>query len=81
MFRGMRFTGGILLLAGVILFGMVRLAIGIYLPQMTAWSNHSKIVSARLQIGASFPLYLSILLMIVGAVFLAIPLIYDFKRK
>ncbi|WAH37475.1 hypothetical protein [Alicyclobacillus dauci] len=74
----MRFTGAVFMLAGTFLYGIVRLAVALYMPQMNAWQP-PKDWSARVEIGGSASYYLSILFILVGVIMLLIPLYYDWK--
>lgn len=78
MLKGMRFTGAVFLLAGTILYGMIRLAIALYMPQLHEWSG-TQAWYARVEIGASVPYYVSIAFILLGVFMLAIPLYYDLK--
>ena len=70
----MRFTGYAFLISGTILFGLMHLAIALYIPTLGSWSDPPGLLVTTLsQIAGWFPYILSILFMVVGIIFI----VYD----
>lgn len=67
------FIGALLFLSGIILFGMMHLAIAIYIPQMLNWSDPpGKFISALNGISGWVPYLLSIVLMVIGLIMILV---------
>lgn len=67
------FIGALLFLSGVILFGMMHLAIAIYIPQMLNWSDPpGTFISALNGISGWVPYLLSIVLMVIGLIMILV---------
>jgi hypothetical protein len=83
------FLGATFLIAGVLLYGFVHLAIANYVPSMGGWSTFSlsespgKFSQARDAVMVNIPYFLSILLFVIGLVLLfykEIKSVFDFFK-
>ena len=54
--------------SGVILFGIMHLAVAVYIPHLMGWGTGGKFVATLNEIGGWVPYILSIGLMIIGSV-------------
>ncbi len=69
--KRLTFIGGILLIAGTLLYGIVHLTIANYIPNMQGWSDPpGKFEQARNEIGVNIPYFLSIIFMVLGLILL-----------
>lgn len=67
------FIGAVFLIAGVLLLGLVHVAIAVYVPSMGGWSDPpGKFNQAREEVMVNFPYFLSIGLIISGVFLLFI---------
>lgn len=67
------FIGAVFLIAGVLLLGLVHVAIAVYVPSMGGWSDPpGKFNQAREEVMVNFPYFLSIGLIISGVILLFI---------
>lgn len=79
MLRRTDFIGAIFLVSGVLLLGLVHLAIAIYVPSMAGWSDPpGKFNQAREEVMVNFPYFLSIGFILAGIIFLFIKKIIHF---
>lgn len=70
----MRFFGYALFVSGTILFGLMHIAIAVYLPDMGSWSETNGIIAIALSgIAGWVPYILSIIFMVIGIIFI----VYD----
>ncbi|GAB4074667.1 hypothetical protein GCM10028778_21700 [Barrientosiimonas marina] len=71
----MRIFGYILLVSGTILFGIMHLAIALYLPDLGGWGDPPGLIATVLSdIAGWIPYILSIVFMVTGIILIA----YDF---
>ncbi|MDG5785996.1 hypothetical protein QA612_00740 [Evansella sp. AB-P1] len=76
------FVGSTLFIAGILLFGLVHLAIANYVPSMTGWSTPpGKFATARNDIMVTIPYFLSIILMLLGVILLLLKEIKSLLNK
>ncbi len=65
------FLGATFLISGVMLYGIIHFAIANHIPSMNGWSDPpGKMQQARDEIMVNVPYFLSIILIIVGFIFL-----------
>ncbi|MGM8215263.1 hypothetical protein ACLIA0_06760 [Bacillaceae bacterium W0354] len=72
----LEFIGATLFLSGILLFGLVHLAIANYVPNMVGWSDPpGKLETVRKEIMLNTPYFLSVFLIIVGGLILFLKVI------
>ncbi len=75
MRKKLRNLGYVLFLAGTVLFGIMHLAIALYIPSMGGWGDPPGLIATVLsEIAGWVPYVLSIIFMIIGAFLIAIDL-------
>ncbi|PAV29676.1 hypothetical protein CIL05_09895 [Virgibacillus profundi] len=62
------YIGLTVFVSGVILFGIMHLAVAVYLPHITGWGSAGRFAAVLDEIGGWIPYILSIALMIIGLV-------------
>ncbi|QKS72823.1 hypothetical protein FLK61_40140 [Paenalkalicoccus suaedae] len=74
--------GSLFILSGTILLGFMHLAIAVYLPDLSSWSNPpGQVITVIGVIGGWFPYTLSIIQLVIGIILISVPLIKEGKKK
>ncbi len=71
--RHTQVAGVPLLLTGSLLYGLVIVAVAVYIPHMHSWITGHRAETARQRIGASLAYVLSLLFILGGLILLALP--------
>ena len=75
--KSLKLFGNILFISGIILFGLMHLAIALFIPNLSGWSDlPGKLVTVLNEIIGWVPYTLSIILFIIGASII----IYDLSQ-
>jgi len=78
MSKKMRYLGYVLFMSGTILFGIMHLAIALYVPSLGGWSDPPGLISTVLSDTAGrVPYILSIIFMIIGIIFIVGDLLFN----
>ncbi|MFJ7973798.1 hypothetical protein [Psychrobacillus sp. NPDC096389] len=67
MNKSLKLFGYVLFITGIILFGLMHLAIAIYIPNLSGWSPPGKLATILNEIIGWVPYTLSIFLFVIGA--------------
>ena len=75
--KSLKLFGNILFISGILLFGLMHLAIALFIPNLSGWSDlPGKLVTVLNEIIGWVPYTLSIILFIIGASII----IYDLSQ-
>ena len=75
--KSLKLFGNVLFISGILLFGLMHLAIALFIPNLSGWSDLlGKLVTVLNEIIGWIPYTLSIILFIIGASII----IYDLLR-
>ena len=75
--KNLKLFGNILFISGILLFGLMHLAIALFIPNLSGWSDPpGKLVTVLNEIIGWVPYTLSIILFIIGASII----IYDLSQ-
>ena len=75
--KSLKLFGNILFISGILLFGLMHLAIALFIPNLSGWSDlPGKLVTVLNEIIGWIPYTLSIILFIIGASII----IYDLSQ-
>ena len=75
--KSLKLFGNVLFISGILLFGLMHLAIALFIPNLSGWSDlPGKLVTVLNEIIGWIPYTLSIILFIIGASII----IYDLSQ-